>query len=284
MASSINPNNIDGTYPIAGQDNDSQGFRDNFTNSKNNFSFAKTEIEDIQGKVVLKSALTGAILTNAFGGTVMSDAEIVDFSETIVAKGSVTGSVTFNHNEAHYQTVASSGSLTFDFALWPVTTKWGRITVEVDITNVAHTITLPAEVTIGLDNIVGRVASIITFGKIGKYMFRFSSHDGGGTVAIEDLTIRGNSDVQGLSGAGAINLSTKTTQVTTTGTDALTLADGVEGQEKFVVMVAIVGDGTLAPDSLGNGTNITFDTVGDSAHLLFTGSNWYFMGGTATLA
>ena len=34
MASSINPSNVDGTYPVAGQDNDSQGFRDNFTNIK----------------------------------------------------------------------------------------------------------------------------------------------------------------------------------------------------------------------------------------------------------
>ena len=30
MASTINTANIDETYPIAGQDNDSQGFRDNF--------------------------------------------------------------------------------------------------------------------------------------------------------------------------------------------------------------------------------------------------------------
>ena len=37
MTSQINFNNIDGTYPIAGQDNSSQGFRDNFTNTKNNF-------------------------------------------------------------------------------------------------------------------------------------------------------------------------------------------------------------------------------------------------------
>jgi hypothetical protein len=45
--SSINPNNINGQYPIAGQDNDSQGFRDNFTNVKNNLTFAKSEIEAI---------------------------------------------------------------------------------------------------------------------------------------------------------------------------------------------------------------------------------------------
>ena len=43
MASNINSNNVDGTFPIAGQDNDSQGFRDNFTNIKTNFTNAKTE-------------------------------------------------------------------------------------------------------------------------------------------------------------------------------------------------------------------------------------------------
>lgn len=48
MSSNINPNNINGNFPVAGQDNDSQGFRDNFTNILNNFSFAATEIGDLQ--------------------------------------------------------------------------------------------------------------------------------------------------------------------------------------------------------------------------------------------
>jgi hypothetical protein len=34
MTSQINPNNIDGTYPVAGQPNDTQGMRDNFTATK----------------------------------------------------------------------------------------------------------------------------------------------------------------------------------------------------------------------------------------------------------
>ena len=56
MPSNVNPFNINGNYPIAGQDNDSQGFRDNFTNIKNNFAFIKSEVEDIQNKALLKSA------------------------------------------------------------------------------------------------------------------------------------------------------------------------------------------------------------------------------------
>ena len=52
MASSIVPGNIDGTFPIAGQDNSSQGFRDNFTATKNNFTTAKSEIEALQTSII----------------------------------------------------------------------------------------------------------------------------------------------------------------------------------------------------------------------------------------
>ena len=48
MASKIIPGNIDGNYPRAGQDNSSQGMRDNFGAIKNNFTEAKSEIEDLQ--------------------------------------------------------------------------------------------------------------------------------------------------------------------------------------------------------------------------------------------
>jgi len=71
MTSNINPNNIDGTYPVAGQDNNSQGFRDNFTNTKTNFQYAADEITDLQTKAVLKSALTGTTLDNDMGGQLL---------------------------------------------------------------------------------------------------------------------------------------------------------------------------------------------------------------------
>jgi hypothetical protein len=51
MASNINPNIINITYPVAGQDNDTQGFRDNFSNIKNNFSAAATEISALQASL-----------------------------------------------------------------------------------------------------------------------------------------------------------------------------------------------------------------------------------------
>lgn len=87
-----------------------------------------------------------------------------------------------------------------------------------------------------------------------------------------------------ITGAGAISVSTRSTLIVTTAADALTIVDGVENQHKYLVMKTDGGDGTLTPTTLGNGSTITFDTVGDSAHILFINSAWHFMGGTATLA
>ena len=56
MTSAINPNNIDGAYPVAGQDNNSQGFRDNFTSTKVNFQFAADEITALQNTSVFTNA------------------------------------------------------------------------------------------------------------------------------------------------------------------------------------------------------------------------------------
>jgi len=48
MASNINYINVDESFPIAGQDNDSQGFRDNFATIKSSLASAKTEITNLQ--------------------------------------------------------------------------------------------------------------------------------------------------------------------------------------------------------------------------------------------
>lgn len=188
MTSSINPNNIDGTFPVAAQDNDSQGFRDNFTNTKNNLTEAKTEIEDLQSKVVLKSALTGESLDNDGGAALMHNFELRDMSETRVAKGSVTGTSTFNYSEGPYQTITSSGSLTFAFSNFPASGKLGRICVEVTISNVAHTVTLPAAVTVGTEYLQGYASNVITFDAIGTYILEFTTHDAGTIIAVSDKT------------------------------------------------------------------------------------------------
>ena len=82
--------------------------------------------------------------------------------------------------------------------------------------------------------------------------------------------------VQALSGAGAVDITSFITQVTTTGSNqALTLANGANGQLKIITMVADGGDGTLTPTTFANGSTITFNDVGDSVLLVYnTTGGW----------
>lgn len=84
---------------------------------------------------------------------------------------------------------------------------------------------------------------------------------------------------QALSGAGAVNITQPVTKFTSTATgNALTLANGVEGQIKTIVYVAEAagGDtGVLTPTNLGAGTTITFNAIGDACILQFLGTDWW---------
>jgi hypothetical protein len=88
--------------------------------------------------------------------------------------------------------------------------------------------------------------------------------------------------VQSLSGPGAVNITSLVTAFTSTAAgNALTLADGAQGQLKTVIYVAEAagGDtGVLTPANLGSATTITFNAVGDSVTLQFAGTDWWVVG------
>jgi hypothetical protein len=192
MTSAINPNNIDGSYPIAGQDNSSQGFRDNFTNIKVNFQAAEDEINDLQSKVLLKAALTGSAgLDNNMNDALLYAAKIQDFAATkvTVTPSGAPLTATINYAAGHYQSFETTGSTTLAFLGWPPASpaSYGYLKVQISITNTAHTITLPGSVTLGTQGLQGYSAGVITFSSTGTYEFGFGSYDGGTTVTIFDL-------------------------------------------------------------------------------------------------
>jgi len=187
MASNINPNIIDGAYPVAGQDNNSQGFRDNFTNTKTNFQYAENEINDLQSKVLLKAALTGTTLDNNMNDALLVGAQLQDISEVKTALSTTSGSVTINYSTAPYQTISTTGSISLTFTNFPPTGQYGYIKLQINITDIAHTLTLPASVTLGTSGIQGYSAGVITFSSTGYYEFAFGTYDAGTTVTIFDL-------------------------------------------------------------------------------------------------
>ena len=88
--------------------------------------------------------------------------------------------------------------------------------------------------------------------------------------------------VQALSGAGAVDITSLATAFTSTAAgNALTLADGAQGQIKTIIYVAEAAGadtGVLTPTNLGSATTITFNAVGDSVTLQFAGTDWWVVG------
>lgn len=75
--------------------------------------------------------------------------------------------------------------------------------------------------------------------------------------------------VQSLSGAGAVDVTNTVTEITSTGADALTLANGTVGQVKVITMIVDGGDATLTPTTFAGGSTITFNDAGDSVILVY---------------
>ena len=80
--------------------------------------------------------------------------------------------------------------------------------------------------------------------------------------------------VQNISGPGAISVTTGVTFITTTGTDAYTLADGVEGQMKIIIMKVDGGNATITPDNLVGFTAVRFTDVNNSVMFLYGSTGW----------
>ena len=94
-----------------------------------------------------------------------------------------------------------------------------------------------------------------------------------GAVALVDGVL---GTVQSLSGAGAVNTTTLSTEVTSTGVaDALSLANGTAGQIKIIVHGVDGGSAVLTPTTKTGFSTITFTNVGESVTLqYFTTRGW----------
>ena len=293
MTSAINPNDIDGTYPIAGQDNNSQGFRDNFTNTKTNFQYAANEITDLQNNAVLKGALIGTTLNNDMNGSPLSNANISDFSAVAAILGTLSGSVGINYMSGHYQTVTTSGSISLAFSNFPAAGNFGIVRVAITVTNTSYTVTLPSAVSVGTSNLQGYSANVITFNQAGTYTYDFTTSDGGTTITVFDCSqnkdpiyLPSSQSMSGTGALGAVSLTKTATYIATTGAATATLAAGVNGQIKTIMMSAYVANMVITVTNAGwktSGTGtITMSAIGQGVTLQYINSKWYAIGNNGT--
>ena len=294
MASEINPDNIDTAYPVAGQDNSTQGFRTNFTNIKTNFQYAEEEINDLQNNVLLKSSLAGQVLDNNMNDALIYAARIQDFAATrveVIPTGSGTLTATLNYTSGHYQTFTTTSSTTIAFGSnWPASGIYGFMRLEINVANTAHTITLPAAVNVNALGIIGLNPStnVITFPTTGKYTFDFSTYQAGASVTIaqsNNLLMPFNNSSEDLDNGAAANVALTTSYITATGSETATIAAGVEGQIKILAYYSEAAGGNQMVITVtdagwktsGTGT-VTMTTIGQACTLRVINSKWFCIG------
>ena len=122
MASSIISTTIDETFPVAGQDNDSQGFRDNFNIIKDNFAYAKSEIEDLQDTTAKLN------VDNSFDNNTQSQLNLKQYTVQLYDASSAVD-VDYTFNNGHFLKFIAQGDLTLNITDWPTEDQYAEVTI-----------------------------------------------------------------------------------------------------------------------------------------------------------
>ena len=151
MTSLINFAAINENFPVAGQDNDTQVFRDNFDTIKTNFSAAKTEITDLQDNAA-RTDQDNDFLYNVVGSLTLQDAYLrkKDYGAAIVA-----GTQDISFKQAMYHVVKFGANTSLSFSEFP--------TGAIDINNLGQVGKATLEL-YGNDNVTPRTITFTTSG------------------------------------------------------------------------------------------------------------------------
>ena len=127
MTSAINSSAINVAYPVAGVDNNSQGFRNNFTAIQAGLAVAKSEISALQqNSVLVRDVATSsvAVVNNLLGSTI-SNGLYSQFNGVVYPLGEV-GSAGSNINIGNgpMQSAILTANATLNFTSWPTTGKY----------------------------------------------------------------------------------------------------------------------------------------------------------------
>lgn len=152
MTSNIVSETIDAAYPVAGVDNDTQGFRDNFSIIKTGLATAASEITQLQSSTAKLDE------SNDFNGTTIADASLTQTTEQYFNAGTKIAGDNISFLNGHYQRIAlnlnsnaTPGTANFTLADWPDRDGYAKMIVEFRGTaadtesSVVHTVTLSVE-------------------------------------------------------------------------------------------------------------------------------------------
>ena len=192
--STINTNGINVDYPVPGENNSTQGFRDNFTSIKNNLNTASTEITELQDKAVLKQGLTGVAIDNNMANTLISNAAVRGFRSTTYNLGNaISGSVVVDATLGDVQTGTITGNTTLQIAGWAPSGTKSEITLDFTIANTEAYVIFPGTVNasgniVENNTLVGGNLAIATAPyNVTNLQYKLATTNCGNTVTIEPI-------------------------------------------------------------------------------------------------
>jgi hypothetical protein len=136
--SNIDASGIDITFPVAGKDNNSQGFRENFGNIKTGLETAATEITDLQEHTAKLNA------DNDFDGYIIQNAvtkKLYGAVSTIVEVATPTN-VDVSAGDYHRITLGNA-NVTLTLTNWPtLDSRYAKVRIHLENNQLAsHTVT-----------------------------------------------------------------------------------------------------------------------------------------------
>jgi hypothetical protein len=138
MTSAIVSSTIDAAFPVAGQDNNSQGFRDNFLITKTGLSQAATEISALQ----LNTAKLN-VATNDFSGNIIQNAVTKKlYGSVATILEAATANLDVSTGDYHRITL-SDANITLTLTNWPtVDNRFAKVRIHLEnLKATSHTVT-----------------------------------------------------------------------------------------------------------------------------------------------
>ena len=206
MASTITnfSNSINVNYPVPGQDNDSQGFRTNFSSIQSALTIASDEITNLQVNSVNLND------TNDFGNNVVKKASLQAVNQVVYEVSTSTisaGNILIDYNNGNYQRIELDTTATYTITLqnYPTDTSLAK-SVRFEIVRDVSNITINWS---GGNEVLSRSGNTITYSDPGICIWDIWTTNDGTTLFANEV----NSPVN-VGRYGDIHGSTGTTTMT----------------------------------------------------------------------
>jgi|TARA_B100001094_G_scaffold264140_1_gene266020 hypothetical protein len=183
--SSSNIASIDADYPRAGQDNDSQGFRDNFTKVKDELTNAHADLTALDTNTVKNNDAITNMQGNTINNVVITQGSQKFYSGGVLSSAGVRP-VSYEIATYHSYTINSTG-ITLQLADWPTSGKYAEVLIELRGRSQADTVTFDTENSGSIKVATGFAHPATIDDNIHPYIYRFWTIDGGQTVYGEYL-------------------------------------------------------------------------------------------------